>query len=675
MVTSVPPTRTTLSLSTSTLTKYWTSTYPGGSTITYSTIIETGVLSTDKTRPSDAFSHNTGAIIGITLAGTFALVILALIIFFTCRKYKQRESIASGSRENFLRRDVDIEPPAWRSPLEGDDDEFEQRYGYRGLGFGSEGTGAAATGVQGGVMQENPGAGSVSYSAYPHDSGGSGENGGAGIGNEGLSGSTSAESALMFPPQGHVYPGMGGVDSYVYMPPSGVVVPPIPGPSSPEGMTHATRSSPPPEPGLWLSASPTQPGFALPYQHPQQAASRSTSDPFGDGHAAPAVAISSTSGHGHPSSDALASSVYLGSSSHGHLVNTVGAGGTWSSSSGHGVSGGRSKSASPAAERRSMAPPSSYVPPRGGMADSSDSSGSGSDRSSVRDLFGRFRSLSKGKGKERDRSKSLQNEGVVSRSSGESMASRRSMSMSVGHSTTLGHTSVYSHGHPHAHGQPSSLLNPPNPLPMSMPRSDVLPVPVIQYPEIAEPSPMGYPYSIPDQYQQPPAYSQHGPRNDLGLTSDSPYVDICPPPTTFRPPSPVPTDASSYVEGLLNPRMLPGGSAGLDTFDIGGSRGGNVGDRRGSRGIGRHSLGMSEDGGGSVMSLRDNVDYSRPISGAAMQGMRSTTTFGTDTEVVGAGIGGGGGSLNGSAGGSGRRGSGNTETEGEGDLVRVGTRE
>ncbi|KAF9445076.1 hypothetical protein P691DRAFT_292067 [Macrolepiota fuliginosa MF-IS2] len=562
------------------------------------------------------------------------------------------------------------------------------------------GSGVVAADATAGVVQENPTAGPVSYPSY--DGGGGGGDGGHRGGSGGFSGNTSAESAAMYPVRHEqAYPGMGmgSADSYAYMTgsaqsPLGVIGPPPmagTGTTSSEEITRLTQSSPPPDSGTLLG-SPLQS-----YEVPQGAATANgsalVSDPFGDSRAA---LLSSTSGHGYHSSDALTSSLYFGggSSSVGHVMGSSGMGGALTSSSGHGVSlnAGRSKSVSPTAEKRNMPPPSSYVPPRDGTVDSSDS-GSGSDMSSMRGLFERFRSLSKGKGKgrERDRKRSLQYESGVgmSRSSGESMASRRSMS--AGHGSALGHASAHGHGYPHPHlHQPSSLLNPPNPIPLpsSVPRpvspTGAPPVPAIRYPDPAvDPASMGY-YSILDEYRPPPGFPSHlqqhpDPQGDFGHSlisgSDSPYTDIWEPPTLFRSPSPVPTDTSSYVEGLLNPRMLPGNSSGLGT--PGGSEAGKVGmggrrDGMSSGGLGVSVLGTNQ-GGGSVMSLRDNVDYSRPISGAVILGMRSTTTFATEGDGTGTG---GGGSIVGdgtpSRRESGGSGNGGGDAEGSGGaLVEV----
>lgn len=560
-------------LSTSTYTKYWTTTDSSGITVTYSTAIGTGVLGTDASHPG-GLSHNTGAIIGVALAGTFTVIISVFIIFFACKRYKQKKNNVTGSRENFLSHDSGAGVSVWRRPPL-DDDEFESGYDHRRLQ-----SGAAVTMEGDGTTQQLPD-GPVSYSTYPYDSGDGGENSGGR--NGGFSGDASADSAMMYP---------------------------------------VKRQS---EPDYWPNSAHI--GLALPYQNPQEFPSGSASDPYEDDHAAMEAGISrSLTGHGHQSNDALASSVFFASSSHGHLLA---AGVAQSSSSGHGIGddGRRSKSDSPVGERNKF-PPSSYVPPGRPRIGGGDGDASGSDSSSIKGLFGKLKSMSKDIMKEKRRSR-LQHQDSrgpgLSRSSGESITSRPSMSMSLGHSSGPGHTSLTSHhGHEHSYyGMPSSLLNPPKPIPLAMPTNHLPPVPVIRY---SEPTSAAHPYLISDMY--PLHLGQDNSGHGFEPTSDSPYADTWTPPVIFcSSPSPAPTETSSYVEGLLNPHMLPGSAGGLGIPGsglVGTSGASNDGSFRG------YGFGMSKDGGESVMSLRDNVDYSRPISGAVIH--KSTTTFGTDVE-------------------------------------------
>ncbi|KXN82773.1 hypothetical protein AN958_02212 [Leucoagaricus sp. SymC.cos] len=774
-----------------TTSEHWTSALSNGQTSVYSTIIETGVLSSDPSRPNNsAFARNTGAIIGVTLACTVTVIVSVIMTFFGCRRYQRRlrsgegdtNSTSEGSRENFLRQEADAmaadaedgPPSSWAHQSRSlgghggtsTGEELESAYGYRGMGAGTVGS------TEGAMMMENPGLGPVMFPTYPHEGGGTvrmtGANG---------DGGTSSEGARMYPPQTHAniasYPVIGA-DPYAYipentMPATGIALhmgPPSshpgPGVTSSDDMTRLVQSSPPIHPGsgLWVNTSSNmgsppqafisypypqqqphqtqyphtleqQPphNYSYPYPNAPQAAtsggirstigSNGTSDPVGDEHAV-VTAVSSTSGHGHHSSDAIASSAFLGgSSSQGHLISTPGGsgsgsgngggGGVLTSSSGHGggvsVGGGamtpssgytfgypRSKSNSPTTERRKNSlPPSSFVPPRTATMDSngsgSGSSGSDVSRPSVRGLLGKLKSFSK-KGKEsqteggRDRRKSLQHFsgqtssfGMSGRgrsmSSGESMTSRRSMSMSMSTAmpmpmpmSGMAHTSL--------HCPPSSLLNPPNAIPIPPPppiaRTDVSPpppppVPTIQYP--SDPSTsmsMGnYSYSSPidDYHHQRPQFPHHF-HPDTNVAGDSLYLDVRSPPT-MRSPSPVSTEASSFIEGLLNPRILPGSSNIPKKSDIPGAGGGDPGgpspisaiQREWSTGSGGSGsilaarrllraevvgfgLGTHDDvGGGSMMSLRDNVDYSRPISGAVVERMKSTTTFGTTGTEVG----------------------------------------
>ncbi|KAF5324376.1 hypothetical protein D9619_011354 [Psilocybe cf. subviscida] len=74
----------------------------------------TGIL-----RPGDyarsGFANNTGAIVGVSVAATAGLLALAVLIFFTCRKYRSRVSHnESTDRILALARNV-----SWRTPVDG----------------------------------------------------------------------------------------------------------------------------------------------------------------------------------------------------------------------------------------------------------------------------------------------------------------------------------------------------------------------------------------------------------------------------------------------------------------------------------------------------------------------------------------------------------------------------
>jgi hypothetical protein len=182
------------------------------------------------------------------------------------------------------------------------------------------------------------------------------------------------------------------------------------------------------------------------------------------------------------------------------------------------------------------------------------------------------------------------------------------------------------------------LLNPPNPPIPPVP--SMPPIPIIRYPDmIADPIPNAY-TSQTSSYSYLPPLPLHNPRYSIGVAiSDPPYPGVWPQQVSPSIPSLVPTstDASSYVEGLLNPNILPNPSGGarIPGVDRAGGFGPSdevVGGSRGGEGIGRYGLWTNEYEGRSTMSLRDHVDYSRPIS-TAVTAARSTTTFGTDREV------------------------------------------
>jgi len=91
-------------------------------------------------------------------------------------------------------------------------------------------------------------------------------------------------------------------------------------------------------------------------------------------------------------------------------------------------------------------------------------------------------------------------------------------------------------------------------------------------------------------------------RQDIATTSKGNvrWPDIGIPPRPPSAPSPVPTDTSSMVEGLLHPRL---------------------------------GMALASSQQASVMSLRDHEDYTRPINGLVNNHLRSTTTFDTQNTV------------------------------------------
>lgn len=89
---------------------------------TYSTVVETGILSTDSPKPN-GFARNTGGIIAVAISATLVLILLVVLIFFTCRRYQLRQTLG-GSSENFLTTPHSV----WRPPLGDDEDENDNPF-------------------------------------------------------------------------------------------------------------------------------------------------------------------------------------------------------------------------------------------------------------------------------------------------------------------------------------------------------------------------------------------------------------------------------------------------------------------------------------------------------------------------------------------------------------------
>jgi len=292
------------------------------------------------------------------------------------------------------------------------------------------------------------------------------------------------------------------------------------------------------------------------------------------------------------------------------------------------------------------------------MPESNASSGTGGSKLSGGGLLGKLKVISKNvKSSERERESdemkwsphahSSRQSGWLD-SSDDSAMLRRSIAASI--SMPMGELLTQSN-YPRL---PSSLLNPPNAIPIPPLRSpismqrdgNVSPVLSIQDPQTS--------MDITGEYHLFRAHTEYGLHNEYEAE------DIWTSPTIggylLRPPSPVSTETSSCIEGLLNPRMLPGGGgdggisggsgvakavkrqAPRGTHSVMGSTGSGAASSSRSLGFalghGQHhdGLGMYDQGErGSVMSLRDNVDYSRPISGnVVVDRMKSTTTFESD---------------------------------------------
>jgi len=292
------------------------------------------------------------------------------------------------------------------------------------------------------------------------------------------------------------------------------------------------------------------------------------------------------------------------------------------------------------------------------MPESNASSGTGGSKLSGGGLLGKLKVMSKNvKSSERVRESDemkWSSHAHSSRQSGwmdssdDSTMLRRSIAASI--SMPMGELPTQSN-HPRL---PSSLLNPPNAIPIPPLRSpismqrdgNVSPVPSIQDPQTS--------MDITGEYHLFRAHTEYGLHNEYeaeGIWTSSAIGGHL-----LRPPSPVSTETSSCIEGLLNPRMLPGGGgdggisggsgvakavkrqAPRGTHSAMGSTGSGAASSSGSLGFapghGQHhdGLGMYDQGErGSAMSLRDNVDYSRPISGnVVVDRMKSTTTFESD---------------------------------------------
>jgi len=275
------------------------------------------------------------------------------------------------------------------------------------------------------------------------------------------------------------------------------------------------------------------------------------------------------------------------------------------------------------------------------MPESNASSGTGGSKLSGGGLLGKLKVMSKNvKSSERVRESdemkwsshahSLRQSGWMD-SSDDSTMLRRSIAASI--SMPMGELPTKSN-YPRL---PSSLLNPPNAIPIPPLRSpismqrdgNVSPVPSIQDPQTS--------MDITGEYHLFRAHTEYGLHNEYeaeGIWTSSAIGGHL-----LRPPSPVSTETSSCIEGLLNPRMLPGGGSGVaKAVKRQAPRGSGAASSSRSLGFapghGQHhdGLGMYGQGErGSVMSLRDNVDYSRPISGnVVVDRMKSTTTFESD---------------------------------------------
>ncbi|KAK0490351.1 hypothetical protein IW261DRAFT_1431642 [Armillaria novae-zelandiae] len=91
-----------------------TSASPLQSFVTTTTITSTGLLSTDTPDEGNSLSRNTGAVIGVAVSAAVVVVLIAIGVFFVCRRYRRSASEPSTEQPQFV--------PSWRPPLAGDDD-------------------------------------------------------------------------------------------------------------------------------------------------------------------------------------------------------------------------------------------------------------------------------------------------------------------------------------------------------------------------------------------------------------------------------------------------------------------------------------------------------------------------------------------------------------------------
>lgn len=91
-----------------------TSASPLQSFVTTTTITSTGLLSTDSPDEGNSLSRNTGAVIGVAVSAAVVVVLIAIGVFFVCRRYRRSASEPFPEQPQFV--------PSWRPPLAGDDD-------------------------------------------------------------------------------------------------------------------------------------------------------------------------------------------------------------------------------------------------------------------------------------------------------------------------------------------------------------------------------------------------------------------------------------------------------------------------------------------------------------------------------------------------------------------------
>lgn len=95
---------------------------------------------------ASSFAHQTGAIIGVVIAGTFVLLLIISLIFFACKRYRSNR-FYNSSTEDILT--VSRVTP-WRPPLEADDDDH-----YLAMTTGNQGSLGDRLPVEGGSADDH----------------------------------------------------------------------------------------------------------------------------------------------------------------------------------------------------------------------------------------------------------------------------------------------------------------------------------------------------------------------------------------------------------------------------------------------------------------------------------------------------------------------------------------
>ncbi|KNZ71402.1 hypothetical protein J132_09856 [Termitomyces sp. J132] len=86
--------------------------------ISTSTSLEPGVLSTDNPKGPNGFARDTGAIVGVAVAGTCVIIIAVIVLFFLCKRRRQGTRYRSGG----FGSSAGLQFIPWQPPLAGDDD-------------------------------------------------------------------------------------------------------------------------------------------------------------------------------------------------------------------------------------------------------------------------------------------------------------------------------------------------------------------------------------------------------------------------------------------------------------------------------------------------------------------------------------------------------------------------